>query len=192
MAGLLTPTAAQQPQQADPAQPQDASAPPQGNQDASAASLNDPMLKQIEDGIEQAVPPEMKSMYQSIVVAGMNVMFSKETSNLMDQQLAVSDDVVANVSDGIAKLMMIIYNEAKQPADKFVPAAGLASLTLMCQFLDYAEQAKGVKLDETMIADCTKATTQKVLEKFGIKQDQVNQVIAAGQQGGAAQPQQGV
>lgn len=191
MAGLLNPNAA--PQQA--AQPQ-AMPSNAGKQDASPDSLNDPLLKQVEQGIEQAVPPEHQQMYQSIVVAGMHVMFSKETSQLLDQQLAVSDDVVANVSDGISKLIMIVFNEAKQPVDQFVPAAGLASISLMCQALDYAEQAKGVKVDEQVIADCTKATTQKVLARFGITQDQVGKVIAAGQQqqGGAAppQPQQGV
>lgn len=177
MAGLLN------------AQPTQMQGGQQSQMNVSSDSLNDPLLKQVEDGIEKAVPPEHQKMYQSIMVAGMNVMFSKETSQLLDQQLAVSNDIVTNISDGIAKLIMIIFNESKQSVDDFAPAMGLASISLMAQALDYAEQAKGIKVDEQIIADCTKATMQKVLARFGIQQNQVDQVIAAGQQQNSAPPQ---
>lgn len=169
---------------------------PQGNAAPASSApdqqIDDPLLQQIEQGIEQQVPPEMKQMYESIVLAGMKVMFSKDTASLMDQQLDASGDMVANIADGISMLIMIVFNEAQQPPEQFIPAAGLASITLMCHALDYAEQTRGLKVDEQFVADCTKATTMKVLERFGITQDQVGQVIAAGQQQGGAQPPQGV
>lgn len=164
---------------------------PDPKQGGGAETLSDPILQQVEQGVEQSVPPEYQQMYQSIVLAGMNVMFSKDTAGLVDQQLQASDDVVKNVSDGVAKLIMIVFNEAKQPPEKFIPAAGMASISLMCQALDYSEQTQGVKVDETMVADCTKATTQKVLQSFGITPDQVNQVISAGQQQGGQTPAEG-
>lgn len=160
---------------------------PSASAGAGAETLNDPVLKQIEQGIEDSVPPELKEKYQTIVVAGMNVLFSKETSQLMDQQLDASDDVVANVSEGIAKLMVILYNESKQQMD--IPAGMLAAITLMCQGLEYWEQAKGGEVTPELAAECTKATTMATLKKFGITEDQVSQVIAAGQQQqGAAAP----
>ena len=183
MAGLLNSSPAGQ------AAPQGNAAPASGAPDQQ---IDDPLLQQIEQGIEQQVPPEMKQMYESIVLAGMKVMFSKDTASLMDQQLDASGDMVANIADGISMLIMIVFNEAQQPPEQFIPAAGLASITLLCHALDYAEQTRGLKVDEKFIADVTKATTMKVLERFGITQDQVSQVIAAGQQQGGAQPPQGV
>lgn len=193
MAGLLNST----PQGAAPAQPPVASTPaPAGAapqeitsaDQAGAQSLDDPLLKQAEQGIEQSVPPEHRSMYESIVVAGMNVMFSPDTASLMEQQLALPGDLGANVADGVSKLIMIVFNESKQQADAFAPAAVLAAVTLMCQALDYAEQAHGAQVTPELLAQTTKATQMKVLKSFGVTEDQVNQVVAAGQQQDAGAP----
>lgn len=156
---------------------------------AGAATLDDPLLKQAEQALEASVPQEHRNMYESIVVAGMNVMFSKETAKLMDQQLDQGGDLAASVADGVAKLVMIVFNESGQAADAFAPAAVLAAVTLMCQALDYAEQTRGAQVTEDVVAQCTKQTQMKVLRSFGISEDQVNQVASAGQQqGGAASP----
>lgn len=185
MAGLLDaqqqqPDASAQGQQA--AQPQGAGADQQ---------VNDPILKQIESNIDQQVPPEYKQMYESIVLAGMEVMFSKDTNGLLEQALQQSGNIVDNVSTGISQLIMVIFNQAKQDPNQFIPAAGLASITLMCHALDYWEGTGGGQVTEDLVAQCTKATTAKVLKNFGISQGQVDQTVAAGQQQGGAQPQAG-
>lgn len=175
MAGLLNATAQPQGQQQNP---------------AGAQTLDDPTLKKIEQGVEQSVPEEIKDQYLSTVIAGMNVMFSKETSNLMDEQLAASDDVVANVAEGISKLMVIIFNESKQSIEQYLPAAGPAAISLMCQALEYWEAVKGGQVTDEIAAKATEATMMAFLEKFNMSRDKVGQVIAAGQkQGGAQQPQ---
>lgn len=170
MAGLLTPT------QGGTAAPQDAGAAPEGQ-------LQDPILQQIEQGVEQAVPPDMKQGYNNIVNAGMAVMFSKGTSAMMDDQLQASPDIVANVSDGISKLMVMLYNESKGQMQ--IEAVGLAAVTLMAQALDYWEKSGGGQVTEEIVNEATKQTMTKTLEKFGITGDQLKQVIAAGQQAGA-------
>ncbi len=156
--------------------------------------LDDPLLIQTEQAIEQSVPPEHRQMFDSIVLAGMNVMFSKETSSLMEQQLDEGGDLASNVSDGVAKLIMIVFNESKQDINSFMPASVLAAVVLMCQALDYAEQTRGAQVTPEVVAMCTKQTQLKVLKTFGVSEEQVNQVAAAGMQqmGGAAQPQPGV
>jgi hypothetical protein len=183
MAGLLNPNSQQAPEPAAPAQ----GAPSQGG----AETLNDPVLQQIEQGIEDKVPAEMKDAYLAIVVAGMQIMFSKETSKLVDQSLDMPGDLMANVAQGISKLMILIYNESKKNGGEgmevrmSVPAA----ITLMCQALDYVESTRGTKVTPEMAAECTKQTMTATLKAFGITEDQVNQTIQAGQQqGGGAAP----
>lgn len=160
---------------------------PQGGANA-AQQIKDPMLQQIEQGVEQQVPPNLKKGYDAIMLAGLQVMFSKETSNLLNQQLESNPDIVAAVSEGIAKLMMIIYSESKGKMD--IPAAGLACISLMAVALDYWEKAYGGEVTPEIISEATKETMKKTLEKFGITGDQLEQVMAAGQQaaagGGAA------
>lgn len=194
MAGLLQSTRApaQQPGQPAAAAPADAAAPGQiTTADQASEQLDDPLLKQAEQQMDAAVPQEHRAMYDAIVVAGMNVMFSPDTADLMEQQLAAGGDLAANVSDGIAKLIMIVFNETGQDPNAFAPAAVLASVSLMCQALDYAEQAHGAQVNEEVIATCTKQTQIAVLKIFGISEEQVNQVAAAGmKQGAGAPPQQ--
>ncbi len=185
MAGLLNSN--MQPQAG--AQPA-AAAQPQQPGGAADQKLDDPLLIQTEQAIEQSVPPEHKQMFDSIVLAGMTVMFSKETSSLMEQQLDEGGDLSENVSDGVAKLIMIVFNESKQDINQFMPASVLAAVVLMCQALDYAEQTRGAQGTPEIVATCTKQTQLKVLKTFGVSEDQVNQVAAAGMQqmgaGGAA------
>jgi len=176
MAGLLNP-AAEQPQAA-PASPQQ----------AGADTLNDPVLKQIEQGIEDKIPADKKDAYLAIVVSGMQVMFSKETSKLMDESLDMPGDMVTNVAQGIAKLMILIYNESKNGGGEGMDVTmGVpAAITLMCQALDYAEASRGVEVTPEMAAECTKQTMKATLKAFGITEDQINQTIQAGQQGAPA------
>lgn len=179
MAGLLT----SQPQGAQGAAPAAGGAPD--------TNLQDPILQQVEDGIAQALPDNLRQGYNQIVNAGMAVMFSKETSNMMVEQLQSSDDMAANVSDGIAKLMVMLYNESKGQMQ--VEAAGPASITLMAMALDFAEKTMDFEVTPELVAEATKQTMTKTLEKFGITGDQLQQVMAAGQQaaggaGGAGAP----
>lgn len=193
MAGLLGSTKQPVPAPAAAQEPDGAAAPQEitSADQAGAASLDDPLLKQAEQGIEQAVPPEHRKMYESIVVAGMNVMFSQQTAHLMEQQLQQGGDLAKNVAEGVAKLIMIVFNESKQQADAFAPAAVLAALTLLYQALDYAEQAHGAQVNPEMLAQATKQAQMLVLKSFGITEDQVNKVAAAGMQQGGAAPAAG-
>lgn len=157
-----------------------------------APALSDPILKQIEAGVESRVPPQLSSMYKSIVVAGMAVMFSKKTHNLMQKRLQSSNDIVGNVSTGISNLIAGISNEVipKMPAPAkaaFIPAAVLASTTLMCQMLNYWEKTGGQTVTPQIAEGCVQATTRAVLQKFGIGQQQIQQAVQQGKQRGGSQ-----
>lgn len=155
---------------------------PADNQSAEAdQQLDSPILKQIEAGIEAKVPPELRKAYLQAVVAGMELMFNEKTSKFIDERLQESDDIVGNVSKGIADLMILLYNESKQTME--IPAAMLAALTLMCQALDYAEQKFGTKITSEIAAACAKATTLATMQKFGITPDKLQQAAVERDQG---------
>lgn len=194
MAGLLNPT-----QNAQPVIPSNQT---QGgatqDMQGSSESLNDPILKQIEQGIEEKIPPEMKDAYLAIVVSGMQIMFSKETSALLDKTLDMPGDMVTNISQGIAKLLGLIYNESKKSAAPGQESKGMdvrmavpAAISLLCQALDYWESARGGKVTPELAAQATKQTAMATLKMFGIGEDKVNQTIAAGQQQDAGAQDQG-
>ena len=99
MAGLVS-NAMQQP--AAPAQPQAAvggAAPamPQGVEQ-SGSKLANPALNQIETGVEAKIDQKDLQMYQSIVVACMDLAYGQKTHSLMLKGLQSSPDIYKNVS----------------------------------------------------------------------------------------------
>lgn len=176
MAGLLN---AEQEQSQEPEMLEEKVAPESAK---SEQGMQDPALKQIEQGIEAAVPKELKKAYMQVLVAGMKVMFSQNTSKFMEQRLANAQDPVQAVSTGIADLLMLIYNESKRTMS--IPAAMLAAFSLMAQALDYAEKIGAIQVTPELIEQCTEATWQAATAKFGITKDKIDQVIAQSQQGG--------
>lgn len=158
-----------------------------GMMTAGAPALQDPILQRIENGIEAKVKPELKPLYQSIVTAAMSVMFGKDTHGLMQKRLAADPDLTKSVSSAVADLIAGIYNRIGPrlpPADKqkFLPAAALASVTLMCQMLDYTEKTGGAKITPEVADQCSTATTSAVLAKFGVGPDKVQKAMQIAQQ----------
>lgn len=185
MAGLLNAQKEQPEENAQKPMPEQKDT--QKAQPSAGSDLQDPILKRIEQGIEQAVPKELKKAYMAVVVSGMKIMFSKETSQFMDQRMQQSGDIVQAVSTGIADLLMLIYGESNRKMS--IPAAMLAAFTLMAQALDYAEKVGAVEVTPELIDQCTEATWQAATTKFGITKDKIDQVIAESQ-GGQPQAEQ--
>jgi len=164
-----------------------------GMMNGGTPGLQDPILKQIEAGIEAKVKPELKPLYQSIVMAAMSVMFGAQTHDLMKKRLAADPDVTKAVSSAVSDLIASIYNKigprlSPQDKQKFLPAAALASVTLMCLMLDYAEKTGGGQVTEQMAAQCAQMTTSAVLQKFGVGPDKVQKAVqmSQAQQAGSA------
>jgi hypothetical protein len=166
-------------------------------QPSSAPPLTDPILVQIEKGVEAKVPKQLASIYKSLVVGGMAIMFSPQTHGLMQKRLSSGPDMTANVSSAIADLIVGIINTigkrmSKQQQQLLIPASVLASVTLMCQMLNYAEKTSGQPVTAQEASGCAQATTQAVLQKFGIGPQQVQQVVQQGKaKQGAAAPAAG-
>jgi len=158
-----------------------------GMMSAGMPKLQDPVLQQIETGIEAKVRPELKMLYQSIVTAAMSIMFGQATHGLMQKRLASDPDVTKAVSSAVADLIAGIYNKIGPklpPQDKknFLPAAALASVSLMCMMLDYSEKTSGARITDDMAAKCTQMTTSALLAKFGVGPDKVQKAMQLAQQ----------
>lgn len=154
-----------------------------------AAKQMNPLLQKTEAGIEAKIQPENKQAYMRIITAGLKVMFDQKTHQMMLDQLKASDDIVKNVAEGIAGLMAILYKESKEkmPLQAAIPA----SIVLMTKALDFVERTMGVEITPDLLAQCTQATSEAVLTKFGITPDMVKEAVAKSQRGelpGAEQP----
>lgn len=185
ISGAMTPSAPVAPQAPAAPQPQQGQNVPTAN---PGAHLQNPLLQQVETAIEAKVSPQSKQIYLSIVVATMKLAFDAKMHPMLVKGLKSSPDIVKNVSLICAGMVGMVYKESKQKPEVFVPGAVLASITLMCQILQFAEQSHMIELTPDVVSHCTAATTQAVLTKFGIDKDKVRQAVDAGKAQQVGQP----
>lgn len=157
------------------------------------STLKNPQLNQIEAGVEQSLRPEDKRTYQAIVVASMKLAFDDKTHPMLIKGLKSSPDIAKNVSLICAGMLGTVWEQSKTDPNVFLPAAVPASITLMCNIFEFAEQAGMVQPDDKMLAECSSATVKAVFDKFGIDDDKIREAIKSGQekggQPGAAPPE---
>ena len=126
------------------------------------------------------VPPEMKSAYERIVLAGMKVMFSQETHKMMLQELQGEGPIEQRLAKGIAGLMAILWKQSNQtmPPQLVVPAA----MELLLEAIDFINESGQEEVDEQTIGEAIRLTIGAVLQQFGVNEETVKQ--AAAQEGG--------
>lgn len=146
-----------------------------------------PLLQQTSDAILKKADPRLVPVIKKLVDAGKQVMYSPKTRGMMMKQLGDGKDPEA-IGAGIAKLIGILYSESKKtaPIQALVPAGVL----LMCEGLDFLEQAGAVKVTPDFLSQCTMAMGSNVAQLFGATPEKLQGLVDQGKQGGQAAPAQ--
>lgn len=133
---------------------------------AGVPDPKDPLLDAMVDQMEAALPASQKRAYQQIVVAGMKVMFSKETSYLLDKVLEQGDNLPQSIVKGVLNLLATIYKQSggKMSVGMAIPAG----ITLLCYALDYAKKSRGIQITKPMLAEMIKLLTKDGLQMLGM------------------------
>lgn len=149
---------------------------PRGNPDLAAIKAETVKMAR------QLSQPLRKS-YDMIVQAGMKLMWSDQTTQLMDQYLKgiqSAADVPNRVAHLILKGISIMIQQAQiKPdlADPFYAASMLASKYLMCDALEYVEAQVGIPVDRPLIDQTTKALTGGMFAMYGIDQAKMQTAV---------------
>lgn len=144
-----------------------------------------PQLQQVEQAVEDKVPPDLQDALQRIVTGGLTVMYSPQTRQMLVSQLNKPGEPTEVAGEGIAKLMALLYKQSKgtMPMKAAVPAAQI----LLCEGLDFMAEAGKVQITSDTIAQATKAMMAYLLQVFGFSKDKVQQFMQAGAQNAAPQ-----
>jgi hypothetical protein len=118
----------------------------------------------IKDNIK--MPPELQEAYERVVIAGMKVMFSKESHKLMLDELQKEGPVGQKLGTGIAGLMLLLIKESNGtiPPEVVVPAG----INLLTRAADFIRKSKIEKITNGDIGDAMEVFISTVLEKFGV------------------------
>jgi hypothetical protein len=149
-----------------------------------AKKLTNPMFAKIVAGIEAKLDEQTKVGYQQIVVAGMKLLFSDETHQMMTQKLDEgANDLPAAIVKGTVQLIALLYQESQSKMN--VGAAFPAANTLMIYIFEFAEHYTKQTFDKNVIAQATQSLMQQLLELFQISQEDLAKGAEYNQQKGA-------
>jgi hypothetical protein len=144
-----------------------------------------PLLQKTQASILAKVNPRLVPVVKKLVNAGQQLMYSPQTRHLMQSQLQGHTDDPEAIGAGIAKLLGILYHESRKtaPVQALIPAGML----LLCDGLQFLEDAGMTPVTPEFLAHCTQATGSAILQLLGIKPEQVQQAMSQAQaaQGGA-------
>ena len=140
-----------------------------------------PLLEKTKQAILQSADERLRPVIQKVVDAGLKVMFSPETRELTLRQLKGGADPEA-IGAGAAKLMGVLFNQSKGtiPMQAAIPA----STILLCEALQFLEDAGVAQVNQDLLAQSMKATGSSILQMFGVTPDKLQGMIGNQQQPG--------
>lgn len=144
--------------------------------------IKNPLLKQAAQAVEAKVPAELKNTFQRIILAGEKFMYSPKTHEMMMKQMSGPNPAEA-AGEGIAKLFAILFKESKGTLR--MEAAIPAMTVLLCEGLDFLEEAGRLKVDESLLAAATEEMGSDILQMLGMTPEKLQKMVA---QRGGAQP----
>lgn len=124
---------------------------------------------------DMKLPPELQNAYERVVVAGMKMMFSKETSKYMLQQLESPGSMAEKLGNGVAELMIALFMQSNKtmPPQVIIPAG----TELVVQAADFIKKSGLAEVTNRDIGDGVQIMMSQVFRQFGIDPDQLFQKI---------------
>ena len=121
------------------------------------------------------MPPELQEAYERVVIAGMKVMFSKESHKLMLDELQKEGPLGQKLGMGIAGLMLMLFKESNEtiPPAVIIPAG----INLITRAADFIRKSKLEKITNADIGDAMEVMITTILQKFGVGPEQMAQML---------------
>ena len=112
------------------------------------------------------VPEEFKEAFTKVVAAGMKVMYSDETHELMLDELEGEGPLEQRMGEAIAGLMRLLYEKSNQamPTEVIIPAATY----LLAKGVSFLKKVTGEALTPEVLGAATDIMVQSIMQNFGI------------------------
>lgn len=141
--------------------------------------MQNPLIIKAEAAVDAKVSPADKEAYDKIVLAGMKVMFSKETHGQLVQGFKEAGDPLTAIVEGIIAIIGILFKESRgtMPPGPMV----LAGQSLLMEALDFMDESGMIEVDEQMLGDATQKYIETLLPKIGLTPDKMQAVLGKAQ-----------
>lgn len=126
------------------------------------------------------LPSNLQNAYDRVVLAGMKVMFDKQTHQMMLDEMNKPGAIDDKLSQGIIGLMLMLWKQSNQtmPPQVIIPAA----IELLMQAADFVEKSKTAQITDQDISAALQKAVFGIMQEFGIDPDRaMNTMQQAGQ-----------
>lgn len=126
--------------------------------------------QEIQDKIQ--LPPELQDAYTRVVAAGMKILFSKQTHKMMLDQLQAPGSNAEKLGQGIAKVMVYMFNESNgtMPQEIIVPAAML----LLLKAADFVNQSGKGNISDEEIGQAMEILIDSLFDGLGVDRGELD------------------
>ena len=141
--------------------------------------MQNQMIIKAEAAIDAKVSPADKQAYDKIVLAGMKVMFSKETHAQLLAGLKESQDPLKTAVDGIIGILGLLFKESRNT----MPGGPifLGGQWLLMEALDFMEQGQMIEITPEMLAEATQSYIETLLPKLGMTPEKMQAALGKAQ-----------
>ncbi len=134
----------------------------------------------------EALPPAMHDAFERVVLAGMKGMYSKQSSELLEQELSAKGEMWQKLATAITGLMMILDRQSGKgiPVQVVIPAA----IELLYEAAEFIRKTKRAEISDEDMKDATQYLGGLLAKKYGANDEQISGMFGGGKpaaEGGA-------
>lgn len=147
--------------------------PQQESQEPAEGAAEDITPEAVREKI--TVPPELQDAYERVVLAGMKMMFSEQTHELMLKEFERGGPIAKRLGEGTAGLLLLLFKQTNgnMPPQVLIPAG----TDLLVQAADFVRKAGLEKVTNKDIGDGLEIMVGILFEKFGLSPEKVYQMV---------------
>lgn len=150
---------------------QQGAAPQPAAQAAPQAAPGEPSGQpQYKTKVVEAIPPNLRDAFERVILAGMKVMYSPETADMVEEVMSGPGEVWKKLGEGVAGLMMLLDKQSGKgiPQDIIIPAA----IELVHEAADHLNKT-GQEVSEEDVKTATQYVAVLIAKKFGANDQQI-------------------
>lgn len=119
------------------------------------------------------VPPNLKSMFDKMILSGMRIMFDKGSHKMMLEQLDGPGPMTKKLSEGMITLMYMLWTQSNKtlPPNLMIPA----TVVLTLKAFDFLQKTNDPEATKEVLGEVMHAAVMGVMERFGVTEQQLQQ-----------------
>lgn len=131
----------------------------------------------------EAIPPDLREAFERVVLAGMQVLYSEETQDLVRQELGRDVPVWRKLAESIAGLMGILQQQStgQMPQEVIIPAA----IELVHEAAAFVAESGMEQVSDEDLKQAAQYVVVLLMRGMGADDNQIGQVLTGGGAAGA-------